>query len=308
MIEDKVKQNSKTPNVRSYDWNLIKSFVVVLDEGTLSAAAKKLGISQPTLSRHMDELENSLGIVLFERGRNGAKPTSDALSIADNAREVEAATQALSLSATGKSEQLSGTVRITASQIVSTYLMPEIITRLIDVAPEIEVELVSTNNVESLTEREADIAVRMLRPNQPHLIARKVNEFRVGVYAHKSYLAKWGIPVTPEDLRRHRVLGYDKNELILDGFIRSGMQIDRNFFHFRCDDQVAYWRTICAGAGIGFGPAFLAGNEAQLTRIVKDLQIPSLPVWLVTHREVKTNRRIRKVYDFLADELAKLEL
>lgn len=303
-----MKQDKKGLNGRSYDWNLIKSFVAVLDEGTLSAAAIKLGISQPTLSRHMDELENSLQMVLFERGRNGAKPTGDALSIADNAREIKAATHALSLSATGKSEQLSGTVRITASQVVSTYLMPEIFTKLADMAPEIEIELVSTNNVESLTEREADIAVRMVRPGQPHLIATKVNEFRVGTYAHKNYLAKWGTPLTPEDLQQHRVLGYDKNELIIEGFARSGMQFDRNFFHFRCDDQVVYWRTICAGAGIGFGPEFLAADTPFLTKIMKNLPIPSLPVWLVTHREIKTNQRIRKVFDFLADELARLEL
>lgn len=297
-----------SPAPRTYDWNLIKSFLAVLDIGTFSAASKVLAISQPTLGRHMDELEKSLDVILFERGRKGAIPTPAALTISDHAREIYTATQALSLSATGKSQELRGTVRITASQIVATYLLPAIITKLMERAPEVEVELVATDRMENLTQREADIAVRMVRPVNPALIARKVNEIGLGVYAHKNYLENRQAVNNPRDLDHHRIIGYDNDGQIIAGLLQAGMKVDRSYFQFRCDDQVACWQALCKGTGIGFAPNYLAHTKKYLMKIGQDFPIPNLPVWLVTHREIKTNRRIRMVFDFLAEELAGLDL
>ncbi|MCF6322380.1 MAG: LysR family transcriptional regulator [Rhizobiaceae bacterium] len=293
---------------RSYDWNLIKSFLAILDHGTLSAAAIKLNISQPTLSRHIEELENSLGVVLFERGRRGAAPTAAALAVADHAREINIATQAISLSATGKSQELHGTVRITASQIVATYLLPAILTRLMNEAPQVEIELVATDEVENLTQRDADIAVRMVRPQNPNLIARKVNEIHMGIYGRKDYL-KTRPPIhAPHDLDHHRLIGYDTDERIISGMAELGVIVERNFFRFRCDDQVTCWQALCDGLGLGFAPNYLARTNQNLERLAEQFAIPPLPVWLVTHREIKSNRRIRMVFDFLAEELAGLDL
>jgi DNA-binding transcriptional LysR family regulator len=299
----------RTPvQARTYDWNLIKSFLAVLDEGTLSAAAKTLGISQPTLTRHISELENSLGIVLFERGRNGSQPTSGALVISDHAREINAANQALCLSATGKSEELHGTIRITASQIAATYLLPKILSKFLDESPEISVELVATDKVENLNERDADIAIRMVRPQKSELIARKVNEIVLGIYAHAEYLNGRQPVNTPTDLDHHRIIGYDIDERIITGMAEAGMDVDRNYFRFRCDDQVACWQALCEGMGVGFAPKYLAKTNSDLVQIAQYISIPSLPVWLVTHKQIKTNRRIRMVFDFLAAELAALNL
>ncbi len=287
----------------NYDWNLIKSFIHVFEAGSFSCAAKRSNISQPTLSRHIDELEKSLQMTLFERGRNGAMPTDSALKLADYARHIKIKADALSLFALGKSKELSGTVRITASEIVSTYLLPPIISKLSYEAPEIEVELVSTNKVENLTAREADIAIRMVRPTQLSLIAKKITSYKIGAFAHKDYLRNFGTPKTPSDLLEHRVLGYDRNETIIEGFAKAGVKIDRNFFKFRCDDQAVYWQTLCAGAGIGFAPNFLAQRESQLVQILPDIAIPDMPVWLVSHQEVRTNAKVRMVYDFLSKNL-----
>ncbi len=304
------KQADMPPShqARSYDWNLIKSFLAVMDEGTLSAAAKILGISQPTLTRHISELENALGILLFERDRNGARPTSGALAISDNAREINAANQALCLSATGKSQELHGTIRITASQIVATYLLPKILAKLLDEAPEISVELVATDKVENLNERDADIAIRMVRPQKSELIARKVNEIGLGIYAHAEYLSARPPADTPADLDHHRIIGYDIDERIIIGMADAGMDVDRNYFRFRCDDQVTCWQALCDGMGVGFAPNYLAKTNKDLVHIAQYISIPSLPVWLVTHKQIKTNRRIRMVFDFLAAELASLNL
>lgn len=302
--------NKQTPihQTRSYDWNLIKSFLAVMDEGTLSAAAKSLGVSQPTLTRHISELENALGIQLFERNRNGARPTQAALAIFDDARQVNTANQALCLSATGKSEQLHGTIRITASQVVATFLMPQILGKLLDQSPEISVELVATDQVENLNERDADIAIRMVRPQKSELIARKVNEIGLGIYAHAEYLRGRQPVNTPADLDHHLIIGYDRDERIINGMAKAGVPVDRNYFRFRCDDQVACWQALCQAMGIGFAPHYLANTNSELVQIAKNIVIPTLPVWLVTHKQIKTNRRIRMVFDFLAAELAALNL
>ncbi len=295
-------------STRSYDWNLIKSFLAILDNGTLSAASKVLGISQPTLTRHINELETSLGIILFERGRNGAQPTSAALAISDHAREISTATQALCLSATGKSKELHGTVRITASQIVATFLLPRIIAKLLDTAPEISVELVATDKVENLTERDADIAIRMVRPQKPDLIARKVNEIELGVYGHLEYLKRRPPVNVPQDMDQHRVIGYDNDDRIINGMAAFGLKVNRDYFRYRCDDQVTCWQALCDGMGIGFAPNYMARKNRDLVKLAENTSIPALPVWLVTHRQIKTNRRIRMVYDFLASELAGIDL
>jgi len=308
MKQNRDSHNSPSNQTQNYDWNLIKSFLAVLDMGTLSAAAKTLDISQPTLTRHINELEGSLGILLFERGRNGATPTSGAMVIADHAREINVANQALRLSATGKSEELHGTIRITASQIVATYLLPNILAKFLNTAPEISVELVATDRVENLNERDADIAIRMVRPEKSDLIARKVNEIGLGVYASTDYLKQRPSVNTPADLDHHRVIGYDNDERIIAGMAEVGIYIDRNYFRFRCDDQVTCWQALCEGVGVGFAPNYLAAKNSSLVHIAENISIPPLPVWIVTHKQIKTNRRIRMVFDFLATQLSSLNL
>ena len=300
--------NDNTTHRRGFDWNLVKSFLAILEHGTLSAASRKLALSQPTLSRHVDELEAALGVLLFERGRRGALPTSAALAIAEHAREMNAATQALSLSATGKSKELRGTIRITASQIVATYLLPALLTKLMDQAPEVAVELVATDQVENLTRREADIAIRMVRPDTATLVAKKVNEIALGIYGHRDYLKNRPAVNVPEDLDHHRIIGYDSDERIIAGMAQAGLKVDSDYFRFRCDDQVACWEALCQGMGIGFAPRYLAHKIPALIKIGEEFPIAPLSVWLVTHREVKSNRRIRMVFDFLAEELSALDL
>ena len=194
--------------MRDFDWNLVSSFLAVLEQGSLVAAARQSGISQPTLGRHIDELEAALGVTLFERGRAGMAPTATALELAESARAMRQASAELALTATGVSEAVGGTVRITASDIVATYLLPEILRDLLADLPEISVELVPSNAVENLLRRDADIAIRMVRPSQNDLIARKVNTFEMGIYAHRDYLARHGMPESPGDLAGHEMVGF----------------------------------------------------------------------------------------------------
>ena len=294
--------------IEKLDWNLLKSFHAVLETGSLSAAAKRLGASQPTIGRHIDELEAHFGATLFLRGRQGLQPTKSALLIADHVAGISIEADAIGLALAGQAASLEGTVRITASEIMATFVLPSILSDLLDQTPGLEIELVSSNQVENLTTREADIAVRMVRPEQPDLIARKVNELRIGMFATATYLEKHGTPERPEDLKEHLVVGYDKADMIRRGLSQHGLSVGNSFFRFRSDDQVACWMAVVQGLGIGFGPVHQAQYHPQMQQVGREFPIDTLPVWLVTHEELKTSRRIRHVYDFLAERLVAADL
>lgn len=294
--------------MRRLDWNLIKSFLTVLDAGALSSAARGSGVSQPTLGRHIDELEALTGVVLFERGRGGMTPTPAGLALGEEARAMRSGAEAFALAAAGRDARVEGTIRITASEIVATYVLPDILVALSEAEPAIEIELVATNAVSNLLARDADIAVRMVRPVQNDLVARKVNEMSMGAFASRAYLERHGTPRDIPDLFAHRIVGYDRNDLIERAMHRMNIDFDRSLFAFRTDDQVTYWELMKAGAGIGFGPVFIAAKSPDLVRVVPQLRPDPLPYWLASHRELKHSAKVRRVYDFLADAIGALNL
>lgn len=291
-----------------FDWNLVTSFLAVLDHGSLAAAARATGISQPTLGRHVDEFEQELGVTLFERGRGGMMATETALAVAEQARAMRDASAAIEMAATGHSQSVEGTVRVTASEIVSTYILPGILATLFDDLPGIEIELVASNTVENLLQRDADIAIRMARPVQNDLITRQLNTLEMGIFAHRSYLARKGEPAGFEDLARHVIIGYDRNDLVIRGFQAAGFVVDRHYFRYRCDDQVTAFEAMAAGVGIGFAPRALACRHPELVRLLPDIAIPGLPMWLTSHRELRTSRKIRMVSDYLGERLSAMAL
>lgn len=294
-----------------FDWALVKSFLAVLDAGSLMGAARRLGARQPTLSRHVAELEAQLGAPLFERTGRGVVPTGTAYAILDAARRMDDAAQALARTVAGRRDESGGTVRITTSEVAAAYLLPRILARLQAQEPAIQVELVASDEMTNLLRREADIAVRMVRPTQGSLVARRIAEIGIGACAHKRYLARAGTPTRPAQLLEHRLIGFDTDDTMLRGFARVGLPVARESFAIRTDNQLAYGRLIAEGAGIGFAAHYNLAYWPGVVRILEPLRIPSLPCWLAVHREIRGNRIVRRVYDFLADavpkELARLE-
>jgi DNA-binding transcriptional LysR family regulator len=287
-----------------FDWALMPSFLAVLDAGSLLGAARRLGQSQPTLGRHVALLESQLGTALFERTGRGLMPTNVARQIAEHARSMQDAADALQRSMSLSSEVLSGTVRLTASQTVAAYLLPPILTEMRRELPELQIEVVASNEVKNLLRREADIALRMVRPDQESLIARKVASIGLGAYAHATYLKSRGIPKAPRDLLTHDLIGYDIDNGIVQGFRALGESVSREQFALRSDDHIVHWQAVRAGYGIGFISHNVAATDRRVKRVVPQLRIPDLPVWLTTHREIHGNPRIRRVYDFLAARVA----
>jgi DNA-binding transcriptional LysR family regulator len=285
------------------DWNLIRSFVAVAETGSLSAAARRIGVSQPTLGRHIAELEASLGVALFRRGRSGYDLTESGMALVERGRAVGEQAAAFARLAEGRTEAISGTVRITASEIIAAYVLPEMTARLAVAEPDIEVEIVASNRVENLLRRDADIAVRMTEPAQLDLVARRIADLPLVACAARSYLARKGRPERPEDLLDHELVGFDRGTELIEGFAAMGVGIDRYAFRFRSDNQIVLWEALKAGNGIGFGQAALVAREPLLEAILPALRLPILPMWLAMHRDVRTSARIRRVADFLHDEL-----
>ena len=293
--------------LHSFDWNLVRSFLLVLDQGSLLGAARVLRSSQPTVGRHVAELESQLGVVLFERTGRGLVPTATALTLAKAAREMEAGALQLQTTLSGAKSKTAGTVRITASTPVAVHLLPTLLADMRRLLPDIQVELVSSNQVSNLLRREADIAVRMVRPDQSSLIAKKLGDVTLGAYAHQDYLARRGVLREPTDLLKHDLIGSDTDTAILQGFQAMGHAATRETFALRTDDFLVQWAAVKAGLGIGFCADYMARSEPKVVPVLaQKLRIPPLPMWLAVHREIRTNPRIRAVYDHLAEGLPAL--
>jgi DNA-binding transcriptional LysR family regulator len=286
-----------------FDWTLVRSFLAVLDAGSLMGAARRLQAQQPTLSRHIAELEAQLGAPLFERTGRGVVPTALALAVADGARQMEEGAALLGRVVSGRSAATTGTVRVTTSEVAAAWLLPPLLAELQRQEPGIQVELVASNTLSNLLRREADIAVRMVRPAQGSLVARKLGEVAIVAAAHSSYLARAGTPRQPTDLLQHRLIGYDRDETMLRGFAAMGLPVTREHFALRTDSQVVYGQLLAAGAGIGFVAAYNLVHWPGTQAVLPMLKIPPLPCWLAVHREIRGNPLVRRVYDFLAQAL-----
>ena len=285
------------------DWNLIKSFVAVAETGSLSAAARRLFASQPTIGRHIAELEAALGVVLFRRGRKGYELTDAGAALLERGRDVSEQAAAFSRLAFGTVETIAGTVRVAASEIVAAYVLPPILARLGGEEPGIEVEIVASNQVENLLRRDADIAVRMVKPAQNELVARKIADLPLGGCAATAYLDRRGRPERAEDLLAHDLVGYDRSDDIIRGFAILGSVVDRHAFRIRTDNQIVAWEAVRAGNGIGFMQKSLVERDPAVEALLPGLALPDLPMWLAMHRDVRTSPRVRRVADFLFAEL-----
>ena len=285
----------------SFDWRLIQSFLAVLEHGSLLGAARALQSSQPTMGRHIADLEAQLGVVLFERTGRGLQPTATALRLATSARAMEAGALQLAHGVSSAQMGVRGSVRITASQPVACQLLPPLLLQMRQALPDIQVELVASNDVTNLLRREADIALRMVRPDQSSLVARRIGTVALGAFAHRDYLRRRGVPRQPTDLLAHELVGNDRNEDILRGFAALGYPVGREQFAFRTDDLMAYWQAVRAGLGIGFVAHYMARTDPDVQPVLPMLKPPPLPIWLTVHREIRTSARIRAVYDFLAE-------
>jgi DNA-binding transcriptional LysR family regulator len=283
----------------SPDWSLYRSFLSVLRLGSLSAAARDEGLTQPTVGRHVDALEQALGVALFTRSQTGLTPTEAALELQPYAESLEATAAALVRAAVGRAGT-HGTVRITASEVVGAEVLPPILTQLHAAHPEIALEVVLSNRTEDLLQREADIAVRMVRPTQQTLLARHVGDIEIGLHARRDYLERHGVPSTVAELRRHALIGFDHETAFIRSVRAQGFPVERGMFAFRSDSDLAQLAAVRAGFGIGVCQVGLARRSADLVRVMAKSFLFKLEVWIVMHSDLRSSARCRVVADALA--------
>ncbi len=288
---------------REPDWALWRSFAAVVTEGSLSAAARSLGISQPTIGRHVETLEADLGLVLFERSLSGLKPNPAALRLYEPVRRAQTALAEAAIFAEGAQDEDGGTVRMTASVMISNYALPSILRGVRALHPNIALEIVPSDTAENLLMREADIAVRMFRPTQLELIARHLGDIPIVPVAHRDYLARRGAPKTLDEFWTHELIGFDRSDAMRLHAQKLGFAITRDTFVLRSDDQAHLWELTKAGLGIGYAHRQLVARTPGMVELDVAMAIPPLPVWLTTHRELFTSHRIRAIYDAVADGL-----
>jgi len=289
----------------SFDWNQIRAFLATVEEGSLSAAARALGLTQPTLSRQVACLEADLGVILFERNRRNMTLTQPGLELLEHVRAMGEAAMRVSLAATGQSQTIEGDVSITATDLLSTYTLPKIVDQIRKTAPGINVELISSNAVQDLTKREADIAIRHARPEQPDLIAKLVGHSSAHFYASKDYLANLEHPITPETLFMADFIGLDQVESFLPILNGLGLQLTVENFKVTTTSGVTLLELVKQGLGISIFSRHIANLNPNLQQVLPEYSIP-IPIWLISHKELQTNLRIRLVYDILSEALGKL--
>jgi len=285
------------------DWSLYRSFLAVLREGSLSAAGRLLGMSQPTLGRHIAALEDALGHRLFTRSPDGLIPTSAAEALRPKAEAVAAAANALLRAASGLPGDDVGTIRITASEIIAAEVIAPIISDLQCRHPGIIVELLVTNRLQDLLRRDADIAIRMSPPQQDALLAKRIGEVDLGLFAAPKYLLRRRPPRTVEDLiDSHAIVSFDTPVPYTRTFQLEVKLMTRDHFSFRTDSDTGQFAAIRAGCGIGVCHGPLARREG-LTPILPEVFAPKVGMWLCMHEDQKTVPQCRLVFNCLADGL-----
>ena len=288
-------------------WELYRSFLGVLREGSLSGAARALGITQPTAGRHVAALEKALGVVLFTRSQLGLMPTEVALALQTHAEAMESTAASLERAATSQGEgeggRIRGVVRISASEVVGVEVLPPIVARLREAHPALKVELVLTNRVQDLLRREADIAVRMVRPKQEQLVARRIGQIELGFHARKDYLARHGTPRRMEELAAHAVIGYDQPSAFVRNAGKAFQGYGREAFSLRTDSDLAQLALIRAGAGIGICQVGLARRNEALVRLMPRTFSLGLETWITMHEDLRNSPRCRAAFDALVDGL-----
>jgi len=287
-----------------FDWNRARSFLVTAEEGSLSAAARALDMSQPTIGRQISALEAELGISLFERTNSGLLLTQSGAELMAQVKAMGEAATNLSRLASGQVEAVEGSVCISSTEMIAAYILPPIIEKLRKRWPKIEIEIIASSDTSDLSRREADIAIRNYRPTQKELIAKRVRTTSGHLYAAKSYIQTLEHRESPQDLKNSEFIGADRSNSVISYLNKFGFDLTSSNFPIIVANHHVQWEMVKRGIGIGFMMADVGDTEPLVERVLPTFPAFETETWLVAHRELKTSRRLRVVFDCLAAELS----
>ncbi|UWR07433.1 MULTISPECIES: LysR family transcriptional regulator [Ruegeria] len=289
---------------RKFDWNHIRAFLATAETGSLSAAARRLDQTQPTLSRQIAALESDLGVMLFERIGRSLQITTAGIELLEHTRTMGAAADRIALAASGQAQSIEGQVRITASDVMSAYILPDLLREIRAQAPKLRIDVIAANDIRDLMRREADIAIRHVRPDQPDLIAKLVQEADGHFYAATAYLNRAGRPKSLSDLSRHEFISFGDTAQMIAYFEPIGLRLTEENFRLGSQNGIVSWEFARQGFGIAPMSEPVGDATSGMERVLPDMEPLRFPIWLTTHRELHTSRRIRLVFDLLADFFA----
>ena len=290
-------------NAVSFDWNQARAFLATVEEGSLSAAARQLGLTQPTLGRQVAALEAELDVTLFERIGKSLVLTKSGLELLDHVRAMYDAANRVSLTASGQSQAIEGRIRITASDVMSAYILPAALKRLRKIAPLLDIDVIAANDIQNLQLREADIAIRHVRPEQPDLIAKLIGDGKGHFYASKEYLRKRGQPTSKADLSNHDFIGFGDDQRMVDTLNQMDMSLTLANFRVGSKNGLVAWELARNGLGIIIMSDKVGETADDMQRLLPDMDPLLFPIWLTAHRELHTSRRVRVAFDLLAEFL-----
>lgn len=290
----------------NFDWNRARAVLVTAEEGSFSAAARALGMAQPTIGRQVAALEAELDVTLFERAgdRRGLQLTRTGLELIEHLRAMGDAATRLSMTAAGHSLSLDGPITITASEVISAFLLPPLVRQIRGRHPGIQIEIVATNDTTDLSRREADIAIRSFKPTQPDLVTRKIKDSDGWLYASPDYLDSVGNPSVSDDLTGVEFFAWDHTDMLLNGLNALGLSLTPENFKIVSGSHLVQWEYCKRGLGICVIIEEIGDAEPAVVRAIEGLPPISVPMWLTSHRELRTSRRVRVVFDLLAEGLA----
>jgi len=286
------------------DWESQRAFLAVLREGSLSAAARALGVAQPTVRRRLDALERSIGVALFTRSPSGLSPTDAARELGAHAETMAAAADAFARAASADTDAASGTVRISASDVVGAEVLPVLLAGLRESQPGLVFELSLTNRVEDLLRHEADIAIRMVKPTQAAIVATRAGRVALGLFAKDTYLEKHGMPKGLDELPRFALIGPDRDSTDLRALRAAGLDLKRSMFGCRTDSHLAQLGAIRAGLGIGICQKGIARRDARLMPVLADVFSAGLETWVTMHEDLRRVKRVRSTFSYLVSALS----
>ncbi|MGQ7847360.1 LysR family transcriptional regulator [Granulosicoccus sp. 3-233] len=289
-----------------FDWNRARAFLVTAEEGSLSAAGRALGMAQPTVGRQVAALEKELGVVLFDRVGKQLRLTPSGLELVDHVRQMFEAATRVSMAASGQSRQLDGEVCITAIDSIAALCLPPMIRQARRQYPGISIEILASNELSNLGRREADIAVRNVRPSHPDLVAKKVCNVAARLYGSRDYLDGLGRPLTTEVLNKADFTGFNRGGEMIDALRVFGLTLTAENFPVICENHLVQWQMVRQGVALGLMMEVIGDKDPQMIRVLPDTEAITFPIWLVAHQQLKSSKRIRAIFDLLSDSLAEL--
>ena len=285
-----------------FDWDDLRFFLAVARSGRLTAAARRLGADHATVSRRITSLEESLKAKLFERRPQGYALTGHGEQLLAKAESMETEALAIQSEIGGADMALSGTVRIGAPDGFGSTFLASRFAGLAKAYPGLELQLIAMPRLLSLSKREADVAITLAPPKEGKVVARKLCDYRLGLYAAQDYLDA-NPPITaPEDLFGHRIVGYIDDliftpELDYLDEVAKGLRA-----HIQSSSVLAQMNAVAAGAGIGVIHHFMAVDEPRLVPVLPESVSITRSFWLLVHADLKDVARVRAVVDFIVRE------